>query len=280
MKKMFKNPSKFFLIIIGVIILVFLGKSFDNLYFSKENKGNSSLAAVPMTWDLGRVRSEIKKFEQRYENYFFSGKDPNSSFMKRQEAAMEALRARQYDLEAVDSLGYSLDTYNPKDYRLENFVSSGNPTQNVFYDPKVKATESSNLQKLNTLLGQQNPQNQQELPWGEQIHHDGVPFGGLVVARIECDCEGPQKYTVFMMEFTEKTLKKLKVDIPYTKFYLFYDLQPGQYGLGTYDMGGTCYSRQIDPQCRTPLIVDGVINHGPGVGSSGVMGPSFNMINF
>jgi len=153
-------------------------------------------------------------------------------------------------------------------------LNSINPaiTQTLNLEPIREITPAvTQTLKLEPTKTASNSLKPKELPWGEQIHHEGIPFGGLVVARIECDCEGPQKYTVFMNEFTEQALKKLKVDIPYTKFYLFYDLQPGQYGLGTYDMGGTCYSRQIDPQCRTPLIVDGVINHGPGVGSSGTM---------
>lgn len=133
-------------------------------------------------------------------------------------------------------------------------------------------TQTLKLEPIKTASDSLKPQ---ELPWGEKIQHQGVPFGGLVIERIPCDCEDPTgkyKYTVIMNEYVEKTTKKFKIDIPYTKFYLFYELNVGQYGLGTYDPGGKCYTKKVDPECKVPLIVDGVINHGPGVGSSGIMG--------
>ncbi len=268
-KNQFKNIFQGSTVLILALILIMFVVKTD---FDPAVLKDASVAAVPMGWNVDRLRSEIAQAEKRYENFYYDkGRDPNSNFMRRQEANIAAMKARQYDLEFQKLMGTPNPfPYKPENYTLKNFVSDGNPTPSVAYEPKSNISDS-NL----PINGIGDAGQSTETPWAEQIHHQGEPFGGLVQFRIECDCEPApiegQKYVVFMWEFVTNSVKLLKVDLPYTKFYLFYDLQPGQYGLGTYDMGGECYSRRVDPQCQIPLRVDGVINRGPGVGSSGIM---------
>lgn len=278
MKDLFKRiPTLAIFAVLIAIPLLFLFKT--NTKDSSVALFTKNLSAVPMSWDLDKVRSEISRSETKYNDAFFNGSDPNGSFMKTQEASMAGMRARQYDLESEQALGYSLNTYNPDDYTTSNYVSDGSPTPGARYEPKTSSNSTSNNQTNDTKLeddpyyagSEKNFESQtsQDTPWDQQKHHQGDPWGGLVVSRISCTCEQPN-YIVILNDFVIKGQRVLKVDYQKTGFYLFYDLKPGQYGLGTFDKNAICKIR-VGNKCLN-FQVDGVINKGPGFGSSGVMG--------
>ncbi|MBP9763282.1 MAG: hypothetical protein KBD10_00865 [Candidatus Pacebacteria bacterium] len=100
-----------------------------------------------------------------------------------------------------------------------------------------------------------------------QKNHTGEIFGGQVIRRLECDCEKNKSYAVQINEYVSKSNIWLKVD-PQSKIYEHYQLKPNRYTLGTYNVGGLCFSTKVDPQCKKPLKVKGIINHGPGAGTS------------
>ncbi len=108
-----------------------------------------------------------------------------------------------------------------------------------------------------------------ELPWAQQKHHTGEPFGGLVLFRLECNCprERPGNYAVIVNDLVLKKSIWLKVDEK-SKMYEYWHLLMNRYGLGTYNKGGTCYSRLVDPECKRPVTMDGTLNDGPGTGTS------------
>lgn len=288
MKDLFRKiPSLAIFAVLIAVPLLFLFKT--NIKDNSVASFTKNLSAVPMSWDLDKVRSEISRSETKYNDAFFNGSDPNGSFMKTQEASMAGMRARQYDLESEQALGYSLNTYNPDDYTSSKFMSDGRPTPAARYEPGAPKNTSQNKPatdktKPNTTTNdtglEDDPyyagseknfesQTSQDTPWDQQKHHQGDPWGGLVVSRISCTCEQPN-YIVILNDFVIKGSRVLKVDYQKTGFYLFYDLKPGQYGLGTFDKNAICKIR-VGNKCIN-FQVDGVINKGPGFGSSGVMG--------
>jgi hypothetical protein len=249
----------------------------------------ASAAGVPINWNQDRLRSEIRDKELKYEDYFFGGTDPNSPFMLRQQAAIDAMRARLYDLEFTDAMGFlpPNPSYHPDDFTPQNYIPRGHVTERTPYDwnPRPQRgvqnnTNNTTNNRTNNDTGRSDDpyyggydqnlasQTGQEESWGSKTQHQGEPFGGLVVARMECTCEMPN-YIVFLQDFTSQSLKILKVDTSYSKMYQFYDLNVGQYGVGTYDMNAICRIR-VGMDC-IPFNVDGVINRGPGAGSSGVI---------
>jgi hypothetical protein len=108
-------------------------------------------------------------------------------------------------------------------------------------------------------------------PWASKIQHKGVPFGGLITGKVKCTCE-PPKYMIFIWDFTSKSLITLKVDEPKSKLWEVFRLDVNQYALGTYDPKEICKIKTGSGCFNYP--VTGVINSGPGVGSSGFMGTS------
>lgn len=279
MKDLLKNYKKFSLALLAMLFLVFIATLFDsNSIFSSNKIG---LAAVPMGWNVDKLRSEIRRFEQRYDRYYFEhSKDPNSAFMLKQEAAMEAMRARQYDLEFQEIFGYENPLpYNPRDYTAANFVSTGQPTQNVSYTPGENPF-ADNLAGNNTYEELfNNPENHMDPDLAAQMlgegesqpysvegkNHEGEPWGGLVVSRIECTCE-PPNYMVIMNDYVRNSQIFLKYEQGKSRAYMYWDLRPNSYGLGTMDMGGVCKIR-IGQDCLN-YQVTGIINSGPGFGSS------------
>ena len=260
---LFKKVSKIILVVVFVTYLFI---------------GNFTFAAapiVPMNWDLNQIRKEVTRRENIYDNYYFNGRDPNSTFMRRQEATISAFKARQYDLEFQQTMGYPnpYNAFNPEDYSLDKYVSDGKPTPNVNYDPNQNITNpangANNLTEGLTETGSDTPTSD----WASKIQHQGDPWGGLVVGRVECTCE-PPNYIVFINDYVINSTRTLKVDFAYTGFYLFYDLKPGQYGLGTFDKDAICKIR-MGNNCVN-YKVDGVINRGPGFGSSGIMLPGMD----
>lgn len=108
----------------------------------------------------------------------------------------------------------------------------------------------------------------QETPWDQQIHHEGLPFGGLITGKVDCTCE-PPKYMIFVWDFTSNGLITLLVENPgHSKIWETYTLDVGQYALGTYDPQDIC-SINVGNSCLD-YPTTGLINHGPGVGSSGM----------
>jgi hypothetical protein len=106
-----------------------------------------------------------------------------------------------------------------------------------------------------------------ETPWDQQIHHEGMPFGGLITGRVECTCE-PPKYMIFLWDFTSNGLITLLVENPgHSRLWETYTLNVGQYALGTYDPQDIC-KINVGTDCLD-YPTTGLINHGPGVGSSG-----------
>lgn len=120
------------------------------------------------------------------------------------------------------------------------------------------------------------PAGTSDLGWDQQIHHTGTPWGGLVVGpKIPCNCENPKSYMVSVNDYVSKGTVYIKYEDMYSKAYMFWDLNPGQYGLGTLDLGGVC---KINMGQCVDYPVYGIINRGPGFGSSGSMGLSFPSI--
>lgn len=265
LKKFFQGSS----LLLIVLFLIMLMAKTDIKDFALVQ--GTSLAAVPMSWNLDQVRNNITRYEQRYERYYFEkGLDPNSNFMLRQEAAMAAMRKRQNDLEFEQIFGtYPPDPYYPDDYKLKNFISDGNPTPRVSYDPGAERQNAlENLYDTSNNWG--NPDDvssgadQSDLPWGSQTHHQGIPFGGQVIQTLPCDCEGPGTYISYVNDTVSKSGIWLKVDSS-SKMYEYWHLIPNRYGVGTYDPVATC-SMTIN-QCY-PAPVTGIINRGPGAGTS------------
>ncbi|MFA7193672.1 MAG: hypothetical protein WC087_02030 [Candidatus Paceibacterota bacterium] len=100
--------------------------------------------------------------------------------------------------------------------------------------------------------------------WMNQKRHQGEPFGGYILTRIECDCEG--NYIVLINDYVSRSNLWLKVEKGKSTIYEYgKELTPNKYTLGTYDKGATCKMQVRD--CK-PAKVDGVINSGPGAGVS------------
>jgi len=267
LKKIFQGTS----LLLIVLFLIMLVAKTDVKDFALIQ--GTSMAAVPMSWDLDKLRSNIARQEKRYERYYFeNNKDPNSAFMRRQEAGIAAMKHRQNDLEFEQAMGaYPPNPYNPKDYRLSNFKSDGRPTPNVYYEPGAERQNGvENLYDTSNNWGNPDDVNmesssdQSDLPWGSQTHHQGIPFGGQVIQMLPCDCEGPGTYISYINDTVSKSGIWLKVDSS-SKMYEYWHLIPNRYGVGTYDPVATC-AMTIN-QCQ-PLPVTGKINRGPGAGTS------------
>lgn len=103
-----------------------------------------------------------------------------------------------------------------------------------------------------------------QIPWMDQVHHTGEPFGGYITRRQECDCEG--NYIVLVQDYVSKSNLWLKVENGKSTIYEYgRNLTPNKYVLGTYDKNATCKMQRND--CK-PRKVNGVINSGPGAGVS------------
>lgn len=105
-----------------------------------------------------------------------------------------------------------------------------------------------------------------EEPWASKIQHTGLPFGGLITGKVNCTCDMPN-YMIFLWDFSSMRLITLLVDEPKSRLWEVFRLNVNQYALGTYDPIEIC-SIRVGSDCY-PYMTTGVINHGPGVGSSG-----------
>ena len=270
----------------------------------------TSLAAIPPDWDVNKLRDEIGQSSAKYDEALFNGSDPNGSFMLRQHAALDAMRSRQFDLEQINAgMGENrIDPYNPDNYTPSNFkpLGAATPSTQPFYvlpDPNNPNPGNTNpFFKGNQGPAQNNqtPTNQPtdnntgdpndpyyggydenvasqtgetEEPWASKIQHTGLPFGGLITGNVPCSCDSPN-YMIFVWDFSSMGLISLLVDekTRYSKLYEVFTLNVGQYALGTYDPGAVCKINTSSGCISYPTT--GVINHGPGVGSSGFMSPT------
>lgn len=95
-----------------------------------------------------------------------------------------------------------------------------------------------------------------------------IPFGGLIIGRIECTCTG--NYLIVVNESMGQ--KNLLVAPPISRLYQYYIFNPGQFALGTYTPGPKCmvFNGQ---QCQE-VPTDGIIDSMPGAGSSGPLTPT------
>lgn len=249
----------------------------------------TSLAAIPPDWGVDKLRDEIGRASEKYDEAFFNGSDPNGPFMLRQHAALDAMRSRQFDLEQINAgMGENrIDPYNPDNYTPSNFkpLGAATPATQPFYvllDPNNPNPGNTNpFFKGNQSPAQNNqpsvnqPANnnlvEQEEPWGEKIQHTGLPFGGLITGKVPCSCE-KLNYMIFLWDFSSMGLITLKVEPPKSKLWEVFRLDVNQYALGTYDIGGECLI--VNGSSCFAYPVNGIINSGPGVGSSGFMSPT------
>lgn len=95
--------------------------------------------------------------------------------------------------------------------------------------------------------------------------HEGTPFGGMIVARIECTCSG--NYLIVVNDTYSMSPKNILVSPPQSKLYQFYVFNPGQTAVGTYTPGPMCLI--VTATGCASIQTDGQINAGPGAGSSG-----------
>jgi len=101
---------------------------------------------------------------------------------------------------------------------------------------------------------------------GSGLTHMGIPFGGMIMGEILCTCHPPHKL-IIVQEYTTNSEKRILVAPPFSRLYQHWTMNPGQYVLGTYTPGPRCFIR-VSLYCF-PLPTDGMINTGPGAGSSG-----------
>lgn len=95
--------------------------------------------------------------------------------------------------------------------------------------------------------------------------HEGTPFGGMIVARIECTCSG--NYLIIVNDTYSMSPKNILVAPPQSRLYQFYVFNPGQTAVGTYTPGPMCLI--VTATGCAAVQTDGQINAGPGAGSSG-----------
>jgi 3D (Asp-Asp-Asp) domain-containing protein len=95
-----------------------------------------------------------------------------------------------------------------------------------------------------------------------------VPFGGLIIGRIECTCTG--NYLIIVN--TSNGQKNLLVMPPLSRLFQYYLFNIGQFALGTYTPGPKCLIQNGQKCDEVPT--DGVIDSMPGAGSSGPLTPT------
>lgn len=241
----------------------------------------SSLAAIPASWSTERIRQEINRRENVVKNMWDRGNsqrilDGKVGEFNTHMKALNELRKRDAELYFESLFG--------ENWRNE----MTNPYEKFNLDEAIKksAKEYGHLplndasgNPLGNISGLNSGGSQAEVPWAEQIHHTGEPWGGLVTFRYPCDCEKSKKnYFVILNDYVRNKSIFLKYEDKKSHAYMYWELKVGGYGLGTMDVGGTCYTTFYDPKCERPLNVDGIINSGPGFGSSGQTGLSFPSI--
>lgn len=101
---------------------------------------------------------------------------------------------------------------------------------------------------------------------GLPVNYDGTIFGGIITYAIPCPCSFNS--LIYVSDLVSKSVKAIVVSPPFSKLYLFYTFNPGQWALGTFSTGPKCmvYS---GTSCEE-VYSDGAINSGPGAGSSGI----------
>ncbi len=91
-----------------------------------------------------------------------------------------------------------------------------------------------------------------------------TPFGGLHGAFIQCTC-GPDSLHYIFDYRTEKVIDLLFE--PYSRLYSAYDVDAGQYQLGTYQPSGQQCMIYAGTSC-TGIYADGTYGVMPGTGTS------------
>jgi len=106
------------------------------------------------------------------------------------------------------------------------------------------------------------------------LSHQGFPFGGPIQFILDCTCEMPNKLLI-VLDFTTHASKFIKWESGKSKMYDFSqggNFKIGQYILGTADFGGVC-KYKVGNNC-IDIKLDGIINAGPGAGTSGPLSGS------
>lgn len=101
---------------------------------------------------------------------------------------------------------------------------------------------------------------------GVPVNYEGTIFGGIITGLIPCTCSN--NYLIYVVDLVSKSVKSILVWPPYSKLYLFYTFNPGQWVLGTYTAGPVC--EVVTTYGCDTIPTDGAINSGPGAGSSGL----------
>lgn len=97
------------------------------------------------------------------------------------------------------------------------------------------------------------------------VNYQGTPFGGIITGLIPCTCSN--NYLIYVVDLVSRSVKSIVVSPPFSRLYLFYTFNPGQWALGTFSPGPICLVTTTTGCNEIPS--DGAINSGPGAGSSG-----------
>lgn len=239
-----------------LLVLTLFGFVFDRFSSSENIKmvSNSNLAAIPASWTIERIAQEINKRENIVKNMWDRGNQDKLLAGKVGEFNAHMRALNQLNKRYAELKGLSTSQFD--NFDLNNSILKSAQTYGVSTPDGLSPTET---------------------PWAEQIHHTGTPWGGLAVGpKIPCTCENPKNYMIGVNDYVSKGSVFIKYEDMKSKAYLYYDLNIGQYGLGTLDLGGTC-SFRVGIDC-IDYPVYGIINSGPGFGTSGFGGLSFPSI--
>ncbi len=102
--------------------------------------------------------------------------------------------------------------------------------------------------------------------YGATGNYQGTIFGGMITGLIPCTCSN--NYLIYLVDLVSKSVKAIVVSPPFSRLYLFYTFNPGQWAIGTYSSGPICMV-YTGNSCEE-VTSDGAINSGPGAGSSGL----------
>lgn len=143
--------------------------------------------------------------------------------------------------------------------------TSGSDERQLF--PSRNSTPTSIGEKLTGAINQLFKLTGAEMPEFPLalFSHEGTPFGGPIVQRIECTCSG--NYLITVNDLYSRQSKNILVWPPFSRLYQHFVFNPGQQALGTYTPGPVCLIQTANGCYQ--VQTHGAINSGPGAGSSG-----------
>ena len=67
---------------------------------------------------------------------------------------------------------------------------------------------------------------------GVPVNYEGTIFGGIITGLIPCTCSN--NYLIYLVDLVSQSVKSIVVSPPFSRLYLFYTFNPGQWAIGTY----------------------------------------------